>query len=36
MWSEKRGIEGYIFLAVFPIVINIATNFAYFVSGGSY
>lgn len=36
MWSEKRGIENFIFFAVFPIVINIATNFTYFISTDSY
>ena len=36
MWSEKRGIENFIFFAVFPIVINIATNFTYFISTDAY
>ncbi|WP_411167441.1 hypothetical protein ACH36K_09750 [Clostridium sp. MB05] len=36
MWSEKRGIESFLFFAIFPIVINVATNVAYFISGGSY
>lgn len=36
MWSEKRGIEDFIFLGVFPIVINISTNLVYFISGCSY
>lgn len=36
MWSEKRGIENFIFFAVLPIVINIATNFTYFISTDSY
>lgn len=36
MWSEKRGIENFIFFAVFPIVINIATNLTYFISTDSY
>lgn len=36
MWSENRGIESYIFFAIFPIVINIATNAIYFISGKSY
>ena len=30
MWSEKRGIEDFIFFAVFPILINITTNLVYF------
>lgn len=36
MWSENRGIESYIFFAIFPIVINISTNAIYFISGKSY
>lgn len=36
MWSEKRGIENFIFFAVFPIAINIATNFTYFISTDAY
>ena len=32
MWSEKRGIEDFIFFAVFPILINITTNLVYFLS----
>ncbi|WP_322389914.1 hypothetical protein, partial [Clostridium perfringens] len=36
MWSEKRGIESFLFFAIFPIVINVATNVVYFISGGSY
>ena len=27
MWSEKRGIEDFIFFAVFPILINITTSY---------
>ncbi|WP_291650715.1 hypothetical protein [Clostridium sp.] len=36
MWSEKRGIESYLFFAILPIVINLATNVLYFISEGSY
>lgn len=36
MWSKNRGIESYIFLAIFTIVINISTNAIYFISGKSY
>ena len=36
MWSEKRGIEDFIFFAVFPILINITTNLVYFLSNDSY
>lgn len=36
MWSEKRGIEDIIFFATLPILINVATNLAYFLKGGSY
>jgi len=36
MWSEKRDIENSIFFAIFPIVINVATNVVYFISGGLY
>ena len=36
MWSEKRGVEDFIFFAVFPILINITTNLVYFLSEASY
>lgn len=36
MWSEKRGIESSIIFAIFPMVINMATNAVYFISGSSY
>lgn len=36
MWSEKRGVEDFIFFAIFPILINITTNLVYFFSEGSY
>lgn len=36
MWSEKRGVEEFIFFAVFPILINIATNLVYFFYESSY
>lgn len=36
MWSEKRGLESNLIFAIFPIVLNIATNFVYFMRGGSY
>lgn len=36
MWSKKRGIEDFMFMAILPIGINIATNSVYFISGGSY
>lgn len=36
MWYEKRGIESSIFFAIFPMVINMATNAVYFISGSSY
>lgn len=36
MWSKNRGIESDIFFAIFPIVINAATNVVYFIIGESY
>ena len=36
MWSEKRGVEDFIFFVVFPILINITTNLVYFLSEASY
>lgn len=36
MWSEKRGLESNLIFAIFPIVLNVATNFVYFMRGGSY
>lgn len=36
MWSQKRGVEDFIFFAVFPILINITTNLVYFLNEDSY
>ena len=36
MWSQKRGVEDFIFFAVFPILINITTNLVYFFNEDSY
>lgn len=36
MWSEKRGIEDFSFFAIFPILINLTTNFIYFLNGKPY
>ena len=33
MWSEKRGIEGTIVFAIFPIVWCILGNISYYLSG---
>lgn len=36
MWHEKRSAEDIIFFSILPIVINIVTNFVYFINRDSY